>query len=292
MLSESIIIQIPNPKNSPTDKNLKKNNNTHPSVRDSNQKNGTKNTENQNFPQNEVSQSEKISIDKFLDENNPIQWIREEIEKINKFISSLGKKEIIRKPVQPQPSGKHKCFTYDWKELKSFLGIKLMFSLFLLRLFIFFTSKMSVVIPVSCDQDVLQILKRHLDEGTIKAETSSSFSTFRANKNQHENIIDDWISDYGGNDEKFKSKLRQLKRSDSGRTSNFATTLIDEGSQVVAVLVHFSEKQGGMRSYNTASVQVKLTSSCARDWAQRHPKELAILALSGGNSEYTLRIEN
>jgi len=47
-----------------------------------------------------------------------------------------------------------------------------------------------------------------------------------------------------------------------------------------------------MRTYNTASVRVKLTSSCARDWARRYPKELAILALSGGGSEYTLRISN
>ena len=127
---------------------------------------------------------------------------------------------------------------------------------------------MSVIIPVNCDQGVMQILKRHLDEGTIIPETSSSFSSFQANEGKHESIIEDWISDYGSNDEDFKKLLRRLKHSDlSGKANNFATTLINEGSQVVAVLVHFSEKQGSMRTYNTASIHVKLTSSCARDWA-------------------------
>ncbi|CFW93318.1 protein of unknown function [endosymbiont DhMRE of Dentiscutata heterogama] len=113
--NKSFIVIIPKTKQlkkPPIDKKSKTSDNVQPSVRDK-KENDTKNVE-----------SEKTSIDKFLDENNLDRWIREEIEIIDKFIRSLDKKEITGKATQPQPSGKHRCFTYDKKNQKSFLGIE------------------------------------------------------------------------------------------------------------------------------------------------------------------------
>jgi len=151
---------------------------------------------------------------------------------------------------------------------------------------------MSVTLRVDCDQDTMRTLKRHLDEGTIIAEPSTSFNKFKANESNHLNIIDDWLSSYGNrsNDENFKSQLRQLKYASSGEAGNYAIGTINEGSSVTAVLVHFGENRNSMRTYTTMSIQVRLTSDCAKDWARRYPRELAVLALSGQTSDYTLRI--
>ena len=151
---------------------------------------------------------------------------------------------------------------------------------------------MSLTIPVNCDKETMKILRRHLDEGTIRAQPSNSFNSFEASEGNHLNIINDWVSDYGNiSDENFKRQLRQLKYAEtSGKAGSYAIGTINQGSEVTAILVHFSEKRGTMRTYTTMSVHVKLTSECAKDWARRYPLELAVLALSGQSSSYTLRI--
>jgi hypothetical protein len=138
----------------------------------------------------------------------------------------------------------------------------------------------------------MRTLQRHLDEGTIIAEPSTSFNKFKGSEANHTNIIESWISDYGdrSNDENFKMQLRQLKYASSGEAGNYAIGTISEGSNVSAVLVHFGESRNNMRTYTTMSMQVRLTSHCAKDWARRYPRELAVLALSGQTSDYTLRI--
>src|SRR3954469_12969886 len=82
-------------------------------------------------------------------------------------------------------------------------------------------------------------LKGYLDNGDIDADANFGQEISTADDSNHTSIIDGWISNYGGENERIKKKLEELKKKSSSERKNFITEKIDDGKSITFFIVAF-----------------------------------------------------
>jgi hypothetical protein len=135
-------------------------------------------------------------------------------------------------------------------------------------------------------------LKKKLDDGDI----SYSYDLFRSTfvDDNHDSVIDSWISTYSGGDSQKKDELNNLKKRKVGSADGFFKGVVRNGMKVRIFALKFTAKnKDGDRTYYQASANIELASADAdaKKLINAHFHDLAILALTGGSDSYTITAE-
>lgn len=134
-------------------------------------------------------------------------------------------------------------------------------------------------------------LKKKLNE-----DISYSYEVFKTTSvdDDHDSVINHWISTYAGDDRGKKAELEDLKKRKVGNASGFIQGVVKNGMKIKIFALSFTAKDSnGDRTYNTTSASIELTSGsdAGRRLIRNHFQDLAILAITGGENKYTLPIE-
>ena len=135
-------------------------------------------------------------------------------------------------------------------------------------------------------------LKKKLDDGDI----GYSCNFFRSNfeGDNHDSVIDNWISTYSGGDSERKNQLENLKNQKVGSADGFFKGTVKDGIKVKIFALKFTAKdKNGDRKYYVASTNIELTSDKeeSKRLINAYFEDLAVLALTGGSDSYTLTAE-
>jgi hypothetical protein len=135
-------------------------------------------------------------------------------------------------------------------------------------------------------------LKKQLDDGDI----GYSFDIYKSTSvsDDHDAVIDGWVSIYAkGNSEK-KSQLESLKKRKVGDASGFFKGTVKDGMKVKMFALKFTAKdKDGDRTYYEASANIELTSDKedSKKLINSYFEDLAVLAITGGSDSYTIAAE-
>src|SRR5947209_2920007 len=135
-------------------------------------------------------------------------------------------------------------------------------------------------------------LKKKLDDGDINYSCDSFRSTFVGDN--HDSVIDNWISTYSGGDSQKKNELENLKNQKLGSAAGSFKGVVKDGMKVRIFALKFTAKnKDGDRTYYQSSANVELTSTDedVKKLIKAYYEDLAILALTGGSDSYTITAE-
>src|SRR5437868_2358310 len=151
-------------------------------------------------------------------------------------------------------------------------------------------NKVTVELPV--DKNVRNEMISLLRSGTIDYNYKMNTNFFTAEANQHNQIIDNWRSEYGNTDNEKKFDLMKIAlKKNSLKNQHVVNLTIGERGKKVVVLLLCYEKSDDDINYGSISGTVWLRSSDSKalDKIRGHPEELAAAIFSKSNSEFEIK---